>query len=130
MDQAFWYIIDNGLATSKSYPTKIINDTTKQTCKYTKPMKAVSFSKCADVPSRNYTKLQSAVIQQPTSVALDATDMKSYAGGIFNGDCSNSYINQAMLIVGYGSENNQTYWKIKNSFGPKWGDSGYILLER
>lgn len=33
-----------------------------------------------------------------------------------------------MLIVGYGNEDNQTYWKIKNSFGTKWGDNGYLLL--
>ncbi len=52
MDQAFWYIIDNGLATTKSYPTK--NTTDPQTCKYTKTMKATSFSKCADVPEGNY----------------------------------------------------------------------------
>lgn len=35
-----------------------------------------------------------------------------------------------MLIVGYGNEDNQTYWKIKNSFGTKWGDNGYLLLQR
>lgn len=52
MDQAFWYMIDNGLATSKNYPLK--NDTEKQSCKYTKTMKATSFSKCADVPSESY----------------------------------------------------------------------------
>jgi C1A family cysteine protease len=128
MDQAFWYIIDNGLATSKSYPTKNNNET--QSCKYTKTMKTTSFSKCADVPEGNYTKLLSAVIQQPTSVAIDARGMKKYAGGIYNGECNDSYINQAMLIVGYGTEDNQTYWKIKNSFGPGWGDGGYLLLER
>lgn len=128
MDQAFWYIIDNGLATSKSYPTK--TDTTKQACKYTKSMKSTTFTKCADVPSGNYTKLQSAVIQQPTAVAIDASGLQNYAGGIYNGECSDSYINQAMLVVGYGNEDNQTYWKIKNSFGAKWGENGYMLLER
>lgn len=83
MDQAFWYIIDNGLATSKSYPLR--DDTTKQSCKYTKTMKATSFTKCADVPSGNYTKLLSAVIQQPTSVAIDASGMQLYNDGIFDG---------------------------------------------
>lgn len=72
----------------------------------------------------------SAVIQQPTSVALDASGLKNYDGGIYNGECSNSTINQAMLIVGYGEDNNQTYWKIKNSMGATWGDSGYLLLPR
>ena len=130
MDQAFWYIIDNGLATSKSYPTKNTNET--QPCKYTKTIKAITFSKCADVPEGNYTKLLSAVIQQPTSVAIDARNLKLYKEGVYNKECSDSYINQAMLIVGYGTdkETNQTYWKIKNSFGPGWGEEGYLLLER
>lgn len=83
MDQAFWYMIDNGLATSKSYQLR--NDTTKQSCKYTKTMKATSFSKCADVPSGNYTKLLSAVIQQPTAVAIDASGLQLYSEGIFDG---------------------------------------------
>ena len=129
MDQAFWYIIDNGLATSKSYPTKNTNET--QPCKYTKTIKAITFSKCADVPEGNYTKLLSAVIQQPTSVAIDARNIQHYEGGVYNGECSDSYINQAMLIVGYGTnKKNETYWKIKNSFGPGWGEEGYLLLER
>ena len=128
MDQAFWYMIDNGLATSKSYQLK--NDTTKQSCKYTKTMKATSFGRCADVPSGNYTKLLSAVIQQPTSVAIDASEMQLYSEGIFDGECSDSYINQAMLVVGYGIEDNQTYWKIKSSYGTSWGREGYLYLER
>lgn len=52
MDQAFWYIVDNGLATSKSYP--LTNPTKANTCNYTKNMRATSISKCADVPSGNY----------------------------------------------------------------------------
>jgi hypothetical protein len=71
MTQAFWYIIDNGIATNKAYPDK--NTTAPQKCVYTKSMKVASFTRCADVPSESYVKLQSAVIQQPTAVAIDAT---------------------------------------------------------
>ncbi len=35
-----------------------------------------------------------------------------------------------MLVVGYGTEDNQTYWKIKSSFGTTWGRDGYLYLER
>jgi len=76
MTQGFWYIIDNGIATKRAYPDK--NATLPQKCVYTKSMKTASFSRCADIPSESYVKLQSAVIQQPTAVAIDASELKLY----------------------------------------------------
>jgi cathepsin H len=39
-------------------------------------------------------------------------------------------VNHAVLLTGYGAENNVPFWNIKNSWGPTWGAAGYFKIER
>lgn len=52
-----------------------------------------------------------------------------YSSGVFDGcpSYSSSYINHAVLLIGYTSEGN---WIIKNSWGTNWGDSGYMIISK
>lgn len=55
-----------------------------------------------------------------------------YSTGVFeDSQCNPKNLNHAILIVGYGqTANGLKYWLIKNSWGPEWGEGGYVKLRR
>merc|ERR1711862_886979 len=58
-------------------------------------------------------------------VAVGASSWSSYSGGVYAGSTSCS-LNHQVYLTGYGSD----YFKVKNSWGKSWGESGYIRLAR
>jgi C1A family cysteine protease len=67
----------------------------------------------------------------PLFVAISVGDVfNNYESGIIDiDDCSKS-VNHAVVIVGYGSEDGQDYWLIRNSWGEDHGESGYYRMAR
>jgi len=59
----------------------------------------------------------------PVAIALDASAWSSYTGGILS-TCGTS-IDHAVQAVGVDTS---SYWKVRNSWGTSWGESGYIRL--
>merc|ERR1712002_156369 len=39
-------------------------------------------------------------------------------------------LRHAVVIVGFGEEKGQKYWKVKNSWGENWGSSGFFKIVR
>ncbi len=132
MDQAFEYIIRNGgICTEASYPY-ISGGGANETCRACEPV--AHLSGYIDVQPNNETALMAAVAQQPVSVAVEADglDWQFYMGGIVTDACGTN-LDHGVLVVGYGTDYTgqpQDYWKVKNSWGPTWGEQGYIRLGR
>jgi len=67
----------------------------------------------------------------PASIAIDSSNLsfQLYSSGIYDEKaCSPSNINKGVGCVGYGSENGVKYWIVRNSWGPSWGEKGYIRM--
>lgn len=88
-------------------------------------------------------RLKQLVSQQPIGVAMHSNPkcLMPYKSGILRESdckCSDSMkveVNHAVTVVGYGiNEDASTkdecpgFWKIKNSWGPEWGDQGFFKL--
>jgi cathepsin L len=130
MDYAFEYIINNkGIDTESSYPYQ----TAQYNCRYNPANSGGSLSSYNDVSSGDEGALLNAVATEPTSVAIDAShnSFQFYSGGVYyESACSSTQLDHGVLAVGWGTENGQDYWLVKNSWGADWGLSGYIKMAR
>uniref|UniRef100_A0A0N5BQP3 Pept_C1 domain-containing protein n=1 Tax=Strongyloides papillosus TaxID=174720 RepID=A0A0N5BQP3_STREA len=72
----------------------------------------------------------------PFSVGVQVPkQMYYYSSGVFNPteeDCKQKSMgSHAMAVIGYGEENGQKYWLLKNSWGQGYGfDNGFIKMKR
>ncbi|CAE6180743.1 unnamed protein product [Arabidopsis arenosa] len=111
MDKAFQFLINNnGLDSETDYPYQGLQGS----CNRKESNKIITIDSYEDVPANDEISLQKAVAHQP---------------GIYNGPCGTD-LDHALVIVGYGSENGQDYWIVRNSWGTTWGDAGYAKMAR
>jgi cathepsin L len=105
-------------------------------------------------PRKNETTLKDAIYNiGPISVSILATDnFQNYKHGVFyDPKCENTektdhnvsrwaktllgilcklFLFRQVLAIGYGTENGQDYWLIKNQYDTWWGEQGYAKMAR
>jgi len=140
MDLAFNYVQKNGgLDSEKAYPY-VSGDTheAQDTCRFRPKDVLATDTGHMDLPSGDEEKLKEAVATVgPISVAIDAShrSFQMYASGVYDEiHCGNGTRNldHGVLVVGYGTDKlaGKDYWLVKNSWGPQWGENGYIRMRR
>ncbi|KAJ8501021.1 hypothetical protein OPV22_011573 [Ensete ventricosum] len=130
MDYAFAFIIaSGGLRTEEDYPYLTEGGTCEE--KRGGGLEAATIGGYEDVPRNSEESLLKALAHQPVSVAVEASgrDFQFYRGGIFDGPCG-TQLDHGVAAVGYGTSKGQDYIMVKNSWGPGWGEEGYIRMKR
>jgi len=108
------YVKDYGITVSSAYPYTAKT----QSCS----TEGGSYKITSVGTAKGCTGIQNAVTSRVIGVSADATNWSKYASGIFN-NCGTN-LNHDITLVGFSDQ----YWKIKNSWGTSWGESGYIRL--
>jgi len=126
MESAFEYAIDKGMCSESESPYKSIGGQCSE-CN-----KEAHFSGCVNVTPKNQLHLKEAVANGPVSVAIEADTLvfQFYKSGVINDVKCGTNLDHGVLVVGYGTENHNDYWIVKNSWGPGWGDKGYVKIAR
>jgi len=131
---AYEYVISaGGMDTVKDYPYTASDDS----CSFKASSVAAKISGWTYITKdKNETEMQAKLlVMGPLSICVDAAPWQFYVGGVVTSFCGDA-LDHCVLITGYDDAYvdwiGQTVqiWKIRNSWGADWGESGYIYVER
>jgi C1A family cysteine protease len=111
-----------GIETESDYPYTSYKGTTG-TCKESSSKFVIKVSGYTTISGE--TNMANYVLATgPLSVCVDASSWSSYKSGIMS-TCGKS-VDHCVQAVGVDTS---SYWKVRNSWGTSWGESGFIRLK-
>lgn len=133
---AFEYISwEGGLATEEDYPYKATDSGPCAWDAKTMDANAIHVTTSVNITEGDEVSMKNAIAEHgPVAVAYQvASDFRDYSSGVYHSTiCKGGTmdVNHAVLAVGYGTEGERDFWHIKNSWGQRWGVSGYFKIQR
>jgi len=138
--QNAWYYTkkQEGCNNNADYPYESGTTKTEGECRYNADNTIFDedssiLEECVAVLNRNEEYMQQAVNEEgPIKISINASNngFRNYEGGVFADTSCSKSTNHAVTITGYGILNGEKYWMVKNSWGPSWGQNGYIKMGR
>jgi cathepsin L len=125
---AFNYFIAKGDATEARYPYTA----TTGVCKTGIPVsyRAVTFGYVIPTGGKpTVAQMKAALVKYgPLAITVYVSPaFQAYTGGTFNEHYNTTNINHAITLVGWNDT--KRAWLIKNSWGPYWGEGGYMWID-
>ena len=128
-----WVQSTGGLVRETDYPLANHSDPSihgcRSPCNTTAEAKRVAkLTSISCLKNHEEDQIRAMLEVGPVSVSIAAKWLNGYKGGLIN--CTAEGIDHAVLLVGYGKENGFEYWKLRNSWGPHFGEEGYFRFVR
>jgi len=131
MKNAFKYFIKgNKLVRTLEYPYEAVNGV----CRYDGKTKTGTTVLKSNSVKSSVNAMKEALSIAPVAIGIQAGQDKfrQYQRGILT-DCQGTRLDHGVLLVGWGiykeeGEADQEFWKIKNSWGVRWGEDGFIRV--
>ena len=121
-----------GVTTNKLYPYTSGSSGRSGSCRFNaKKMPPVFRSTgYAQLPTNDAAAHVAALQKGPLGVSVASDKMMFYSSGVFD-TCGDTTVNHLVVMDGYGEDaQGRKYWLVRNSWGPTWGEQGYIRVAR
>ncbi|XP_021044898.1 cathepsin Q-like [Mus pahari] len=129
----FQYVLHNGgLEAEATYPY----EAKEGQCRYNPKNSAAKITRFVALPVNEDVLMDAVATKGPIATGINVvySSLRFYKDGVYHEPRCKRSVNHAVLLIGYGTERNETYtnnyWLIKNSWGKRWGLGGYMKIAK
>lgn len=125
MDDVFDYAKTHKMCTEEEYAYTAKDGT----CQDTKCTLDVGVTGRINIPEGDVDALLAAAEKTPVAIAVDASNWSFYSGGIMKS--KKTSLNHGVQLDGFHIDSDdEEYLLVRNSWGSRWGESGFIRLDK